>query len=498
MAKKNKLTRQEVSLIKAMINTGYFNNQEILSFFSYPERTVNQGRISQIQDGKIYHDVSPATYQDLKNFLDNYNNSGRYKFHPESKEELFRILPEDENDNHYLNIDESDIIECKKSFQLNAFDEYSRTICGMANNKGGYIVFGVQDNDWKIVGLKDKKFWKEDTKKINNAINSRVSPSVYWKRLKINRGGEDLAVLYVQEAPIKPVMIKKDGQKISEGQIYYRYSGENNLIRIADLQNILQERDRQIEQRWHDLIQRVGKIGAENVGILNTVDGMVEGPGGSLYIDESLLGEINFIRHGRLSETEGAPTLRIVGEVEPVTTVLSDTGKVEIQKDVILETDILEAFMKQSNIKTPKAYLKALSQVPSWWGPLYYYVYLSGMTRKQAVSFLESTDTSFSSARNKKVQILKNTEMPKTYKISEKIKPIRDKIINKDEIDLGSLAKARQLLHALQSLNPDEVDFPYCLSLVHNVYESYYSDAKSEIRKTLALLDYYEFSHGLS
>ena len=54
---------------------------------------------------------------------------------------------------------ETEKIEYKQSLQVSGeamSKTYLKTICGLANNKGGVIVYGVTPNEYEIVGIADK------------------------------------------------------------------------------------------------------------------------------------------------------------------------------------------------------------------------------------------------------------------------------------------------------------------------------------------------------
>ena len=47
---------------------------------------------------------------------------------------------------------ESNTVEFKESFNKSNTPKYAKTMAAYANNRGGYIIFGVKDNPRKIVG----------------------------------------------------------------------------------------------------------------------------------------------------------------------------------------------------------------------------------------------------------------------------------------------------------------------------------------------------------
>ena len=63
---------------------------------------------------------------------------------------LFKV-----NDNNCLVAPEAYDIEYKLNFNIS--QELFKTMNGLANNKGGYILFGVEPNTKIIVGLEESK-----------------------------------------------------------------------------------------------------------------------------------------------------------------------------------------------------------------------------------------------------------------------------------------------------------------------------------------------------
>lgn len=70
----NRLEKWEVALVKAMIERGGYNDQDILAFFTRPTRSINHARISEIRKKEKYAKNKPATGEELDTFLNNWPN----------------------------------------------------------------------------------------------------------------------------------------------------------------------------------------------------------------------------------------------------------------------------------------------------------------------------------------------------------------------------------------------------------------------------------------
>lgn len=70
----NKLERWEISIVKAMIATGDYNDQDIQSYFTRPMRTINHARIADIREERRHLNVHAASSNDLSHFLTSWPN----------------------------------------------------------------------------------------------------------------------------------------------------------------------------------------------------------------------------------------------------------------------------------------------------------------------------------------------------------------------------------------------------------------------------------------
>lgn len=328
---RNTLSNEEVSLIKALLNAGGRTNQEIAGLVNRArgdaKTDISSGRISNIKndDIKKYVAVQPASKDALNAFVDKFEDAGEEG--PVSQRALRKVLATDEA-NRLLNT-ESDRVECKKSFSLN-FDGYIKTIAGFANNKGGYLLFGVKDGDFMVVGLTDDKLnkFRFDAKKFNEACRGFFRREIRFEKAIYAHGAGKIGVLYIHEETRKPVICQKGKDDTSEGAIYYRYPGESRLVGPQELDLIIEERVRRItESELASQIERILKFGVGNSAVLNLATGELEGSKDKLVVDEALLKKMQFIREGEFREKEGAPTLRVVGDVS------SEVGSVRTKED---------------------------------------------------------------------------------------------------------------------------------------------------------------------
>lgn len=212
---------------------------------------------------------------------------------------------------------ESFDLEFKANFHLgNQLLEYCRSLVGMANNKGGQIVFGIKDKPRQPEGMTNDKFTSCDPAKINQTLMEYFSHELEWEMDTFEYDGKTFGKLTIKEANQKPVVCKKNGDKIlREGAIYYRYRAETKEIHYAELSQLLQhERDKE-KLLWMKHIEKIGSVGPQNIHLLDTYNGELITHDGKIVMDKALLKSIKFIKEGHFVEKDGAPAIKLVGEI---------------------------------------------------------------------------------------------------------------------------------------------------------------------------------------
>lgn len=147
------ISNEEISLIKAMLARG-MKNKDIQFYFNRPDRAVNSGRISGIASGKYGPArISPATDAELDAFLAAHKApapaTATEALHPLAEPTLRSMFHRDANGVWRLRDGESDTRECKTGFGLKHAHQWVKAIAGLANNRGGYVLFGVADGNHK-------------------------------------------------------------------------------------------------------------------------------------------------------------------------------------------------------------------------------------------------------------------------------------------------------------------------------------------------------------
>jgi len=326
------LIDDEVAIIRNLLARGRYKNQDILGLINTVRRLggqaeTNGGRISEVKTNKPrYKDIKAASDEETDDFI-------AYAKKPASFEQidtgnvneniLESLFPMRKDSADRLAITETDQIECKESFGgQHWITNCIKAIVAFANNKGGYIAFGIKDKTWEIIGVDKDKYEKYDRKNLNQKLRSCLSCGIDFEQFTLDRGGKTIGILHIFPVKIKPVMFIKQIDGAAEGHIYYRYQGENRLIAPAELQHIIEERIRTLSETiLSKHISNILSNGIENSAVLNLDTGVVDGKTGSFVIDEELLPKISFIKEGEFVEKSGTPTLKLIRELSSKTVI---------------------------------------------------------------------------------------------------------------------------------------------------------------------------------
>lgn len=247
---------------------------------------------------------------------------------------------------------ESQTLEFKESFNFGGLSEYFRDFAAFANNKGGWLIFGISDKPRKLIGLKEKasdQFDKIDPEKISGFLLDFFSGNIEWVHDVLKLGNKSFGVFYVEEAKIKPIICKKDEGELKNGEIYFRYGGRTQKIQYAELEAIINHRIEKYNSEWIDLITKIGRTGPQNAAVLDMEKGSIsKNDAQILVIDDKLIHGIKWIKEGSFEEKQGAPTLKLVGEVQPIETVeIIRKEKSDILKEYPLSATQLSKEIKE-------------------------------------------------------------------------------------------------------------------------------------------------------
>lgn len=418
---------------------------------------------------------------------------------------IFRTSPKDPM--RIINREGSSI-EFKESYSHAGMAQYFKTMAAFANNSGGYIIFGVGDKPRRLIGLKDKNLTQFEDLKVEEFTKNPLdyfSPEIVWYHCTFEFKEMSFGVIYTEPLAHKPCICKKaydapnPKYTLREGDIFYRYGGRSERIRYGELFAIIDNSRRAEEQRWLDFARQAAKIGIDNACLLDLETGKISGDGGTIVIDEELLSKMAFIKEGEFVEEKGKPALRLIGDIEGLS-----TGKIvvkEVTKRVVKAiepSDVVKAFLKDIAVEEPMEYIKSICSATSANYPFYFLLRSADVSIADAISVIEGT-TSRGATKKNFLERLSGKRIPQasratsTNPASIKKGLYRDKwlsetvVLQADEVGycitaLLSLAESEVVEHNL-----------YIRRELLEIYDLFYENAKptlaSDIRKAISRVD---------
>jgi Putative DNA-binding domain len=400
MRKPRNLSDEEIAIAKAMLRKGW-RNDVIHFYFNKADRLISPGRITQIKAGKYGASVEEAPPEDLDAFLSGWDA-------PEAEppptpspvdQKILRSMFARDTGTWTLVAGETDRTECKANFRLQPEERFSkavRAIAGLANNKGGYILFGITDGSFQADGLADDVFTKSDVSLVNIILVGALVPVPHVTKGLIELAGRQVGVLYVEKHDHAPVVaIKNIGQDVKEGGIYYRYVGETRLIKPGELRQIIAARE---QRAVAEFSSRMNRVAAGKEATINLDSGEVAGTSGRFVIDRSLLSSIQFVREGEFNEAKGAPALRLIGDVEPVSE--ADRERTRIIRENVTPDAVIRNFLRNEKVAEPMQYIHFQAHAQRKWFPVWFYVDQTKSTAAEIAGDLQSQVATYPSSRD--------------------------------------------------------------------------------------------------
>lgn len=487
----------EAALIKAMLEDGSFTGEQIISYFSRPDRTVSPFRVAEIKKGQLFPGTPPANTEQVKIYVQNFKCPEKAHqlffqenpLHPANLNWLFRLR---DSPPPALEISETDRVECKENLNFKNIAEYARVIASLSNACGGFLIFGVRDVGKVIVGIQPGKLEKYDPAKLSQFLSEHFTPVPVWEATEISRGDCTIGLIYVRPSQDRPVICTKSASdNLREADIYYRYPGETRRIRYAELIKILSERSDQRERQWSHILNKVSRAGVENVAILDTATGKVSGHTGQFFIDQDLIPKLKFVSEGHFSETSGEPTLRLIGNLAPASVQEIQKPQIVVEKISLGDDDIMEDFVKRSQVADPIMYLRWAVQSHKIWLPLFFYARQAGFDSNRLTSFLEAERGSRKPHVNKLIKRIKNLSLPAGAPKPTNVERERDAVLSKTQGYPVDTDECVSLLKAIRTITPSELDADFVLNLMKRCFLSFYSEdrLRSQIQYALAHVD---------
>ncbi|MGV6889658.1 AlbA family DNA-binding domain-containing protein [Rhodophyticola sp. SM2404] len=405
------ITDEEIGLIKALLARGE-RNVDIQFYFNRQDRPVNSGRISQIRNGTYGPQIPSATDQELDAFLNDFKAGAvgvainEQDAKPPTIAETAVALFEQHADGSWrLRDGETTQQECKETFNPKKMTPIIKAIAALANNKGGYVFIGVEDTDCKVVGLADDTFQNTDIVQISQKVKTFLTPTPDFIKLTVEIDGLNVGVIYVEKYAVPPIIVSRDGDGLEGGTILFRSPGQSAKIGAGDLLVLLRERDQASQSKLLRTAQRVADIGLQNSLIVDTREGTIEADDTKVMIDRNLADQLEFIREGEFEEVEGAPALRLIGDVRAI----EPDGQIRerIENRVLTADTVLQAFLAQENVRSPIEFVRESALVQRQWLPMFYFIDEAKVPVDDAIEALSQTDAVYANSKAKALKRLR-------------------------------------------------------------------------------------------
>ena len=236
---------------------------------------------------------------------------------PFSNEKLLELFKWN-TDGEIISI-EGNAVEYKLSFNLKK-SELLKIMSGLANNSGGYIIFGVDDRTRKLIGL-DKKaienFLKVDSEDYRGFFLMRCNPNIHYERYIHHIDTKTFGIIYVYEEKNKPCIVTTSDDDLKPGDIYYRYNDSIQKIRYAELSAIIEGKRLNEQNKWMNFLEKIAKVGIDNLILIDSKNSNVISNSSEnvIKIDPELIKEFKLVDEGHFVDNNGSPTLKLVGQI---------------------------------------------------------------------------------------------------------------------------------------------------------------------------------------
>lgn len=399
-------------------------------------------------------------------------------------------------DGNVLKRRESYKIEFKKEFNWSdkkARSKYMKSMAAYANNSGGLIIFGVEDQPHIICGVTN--FNDTDDADISHSITEHFEPEIKFSRYEYDCNGLTIGIIQVHKCNTAPVVCTKDSSDIHSGTVYYRYNAKSDKIKASELRDVIDERIYIEQKKWMDFLKGVTKVGVDNIGLLDLNKGELNVMGQHVIIDGELVDKLKVIDEYS-SQADGAPALKIVGEIREGANIIH-------QPFVINENDVFKAFLGLVAINDPIVYLKEICQFSSSKYPIWFLIKEHTDSRKMILERLEKMklrNASFSVIKtrvtndDKVIKALKDKYSIASKGYGELRKDFLRKLQSNEVININTEDEAKRFIESMFSVEADEIELSSIKEVLKDVFNQYYPFAKDmdnyNFRNSLAYIDY--------
>jgi hypothetical protein len=435
----------EIALIKRMMEEKYARDK-MHAYFNKPERTLTPAAYSEIKLGRFGTDVAAASAEMLARFIEEFSKSpDAAASDPVGALTMSRLLSL-HADGSKLKEVENDQIEFKVGFSFgdNTFSKIVRAIAALANNSGGYIFCGIEDNTGIIRGISSASQFDCDLSRWSQSLKSCLMPLPVFERITVDIGEFKVGVIYVEPAGNKPVVAtKRLGEKIRAGAIYYRYPGQSSEIGYGELTEILAERDRKSQRNLLDSLNIFAERSPSELAVIDLKNGELVNADQTISLSKEFVDQLSVIREGEFVERHGAPAVRILANA---TLQSMETGPPQIVRGFVSDGSLVRNFVCREAVQEPLQYFLAAVNSSSDWLPIFRWISEAKLTTTQAASLVEAENLS----PKKRLRALDRLSGKRS--VHAHIPSMKQTVARLQNLDLPSISTATELRRVMQAV----------------------------------------------
>ena len=416
---------------------------------------------------------------------------------------LLKIFKKSTRNPNLIGTNEGITVEYKQSFGWASVSDYFKAMASFANRDGGYIIFGIKDSPHEFLGLQREaleRFENIDNQVWSTNLREHFSPEIIWEKKLYIFETKQYGIVYTYPAREKPVICKKDADELRKAAIYYRYNSQNSEIDYPELHAIIEKEKNKINEQWMRTIRQIGDSGIARTALLDLKNGKLTGANTSLYMDESLLREIEFVQEGSFVETGGNPALKVVGQVQTVVGAQRVVVERECNRAVNAD-EIITAFITQEQVNNPLEFVKQICYQATGNMPVYYYLRMANVTNAEALNYLDqvpinSVSKDLLKRRITNMEVKFSRIANSNSAAAKKKKSYYEAFLSEAVIIPADETELKYCLSALRGMTAESVQEhrDYILNVMYEIYSNYFNNApfssiKPEFRYALCWID---------
>lgn len=208
-------------------------------------------------------------------------------------------------------------------------------------------------------------------------------------------------------------------------------------------------------------------------------------------IDEDLARSLKVIKEGEFNELVGAPTLKLIGNLQAANSDDLKVFKEVLTKDNITEGDIISDFATHRNVRNPKAYIRQVCHLQARWLPIYYFASLAGLSLAQLEQEFSASQSPYPRAIEWQINRVKGNRFPPHQGNQPALGPILSLLAEQKMPPLENINDARRALKSLRVMVRKGLDHEFAIKVLASVVAGFLGEQeiRDQLRYASSLLD---------